>query len=537
MGCAGQPGGCVNVSRILAFHLAGLDEAASLQSRYEQTPRDANRALQDFLTSGEAYLLLWDEAFGAPPKIDGILGSPGDAWHGGLSLGLQGHPRWLDFVVPTWMLHADADPSIASTSWRLSFRCCLLPRSVVQAIPPPHTAYTSLAAAGLDYGHRLYAAGVLVRFDPRLSGDRGRRDTIPDADEARFVANRYGRRWAVWALFRSMMTRRTSPLAVPGLFRTTRTTENRAANRRRSHGRDREEVERARVSILIPTLERADYLATLLGQLREQTVPPIAIVVVDQSSDPGPVAGVVARFGDLPLTVVTDSDVGQSTARNVGLEQVVSDLTLFLDDDVEVSESFVESHLETLSLHGATACSGPLKEPGSPDLGNQRGFGCSDVFPTSNSVVRTEAVRRVGGFDVAFDGGQNEDHDLGMRLYLAGELMIFDPALRIVHHRAPRGGLREHGMRKVTFASSRSNVFHRRLPAWTELYLYRRYYSEDQVREMKLLLLLGSLMMRGPLWKRLGKAAYGLLALPHTILAIRGASSRAAAQSERTRPN
>ena len=41
---------------------------------------------------------------------------------------------------------------------------------------------------------------------------------------------------------------------------------------------------KARVSVLIPTLERYPYLRTLLDQLRSQTVRPYEIIVVDQTS-------------------------------------------------------------------------------------------------------------------------------------------------------------------------------------------------------------------------------------------------------------
>ena len=109
--------------------------------------------------------------------------------------------------------------------------------------------------------------------------------------------------------------------------------------------------------------------------------------------------------------------------------------------------------------------------------------GRRDVFPTNNTLARREALERSGLFDLAYDHGARADGDLGMRVYLSGSVMMLEPAISVLHHHAPRGGLRAHGARVVTYASSRRRITHRHLPEVTEIYRSLRYFSERQVRE------------------------------------------------------
>src|SRR6185436_15661225 len=98
-----------------------------------------------------------------------------------------------------------------------------------------------------------------------------------------------------------------------------------------------------------------------------------------------------------------------------------------------------------------------------------------DIFPVGNLTRRTY-FERAGLFDVAFDRGARADADVAMRGYLTGALMILEPRIRVAHWRAGRGGLRVHGARVVTRATSRAQLTHRHVPSHTELYLAMRYF-------------------------------------------------------------
>ena len=144
----------------------------------------------------------------------------------------------------------------------------------------------------------------------------------------------------------------------------------------------------------------------------------------------------------------------------------------------------------------------------------------SDVFPTNNTLVKRSTLERSGLFDLAYEYGPRADGDLGMRIYLDGALMVLNPEIRVLHHHAPVGGLRAHRARAVTYASSRQSLWHRHLPAITEIYLARRYFTTEQVRESLLLRILGTLVARGGRGRRVLKALIGGLLLPHTLFVV-----------------
>src|SRR5690606_20606210 len=118
---------------------------------------------------------------------------------------------------------------------------------------------------------------------------------------------------------------------------------------------------------------------------------------------------------------------------------------------------------------------------------------------------------------LAYNRGQRADGDLGMRIYLSGALMVLDPEISVFHHHAPRGGLRAHKARVITYASSRHKLTHRHLLSVSEIYLMRRYFTDRQVREALWVRAVGTLSGRGPRWKRLAKAGLGLVMLPDTL--------------------
>ena len=142
----------------------------------------------------------------------------------------------------------------------------------------------------------------------------------------------------------------------------------------------------------------------------------------------------------------------------------------------------------------------------------------SNVFPTNNSLIRKEILQKSGLFDLAFDRGQRADHDLGMRIYLSGALMILSPEIAVFHHHAPVGGLRTHNARAITYARSRQKLSVRHLPSVTEFYLAQRYFSPRQVREMSWLRVFGTFSVRGSRAKKLMKILTGLVCLPDTLM-------------------
>jgi glycosyltransferase involved in cell wall biosynthesis len=282
------------------------------------------------------------------------------------------------------------------------------------------------------------------------------------------------------------------------------------------------------VSVLIPTLDRYDYLAVLLGQISELEEKPLEVLVVDQTPAPRRATDLKAMHPELNLTVIPLDTIGQSSARNEGLRRARGKYVLFLDDDDEISSDLIQRHLETLCVTGAQVSCGVVDELGAGPLPEAfRRRRVSDVFPTNNALALRDPLLRVGGFDSLLDQRQSEDFDLGVRLHAEGLVMFLDPTVKLFHHHAPRGGLRSHGQRVTTYASSRSTLWARNLLTDSEIYIGRKYFTRKQVREALWLSILGTFSVRGSALKKAAKVAVAFLLLPDTLSRLRLASRRA----------
>lgn len=506
-------------------------------ARAEATPSALASRLREVLDGCEAEgCLFWDSAFErpSPKRVQEALDRPGDLWHAGLRLGMAGLPGLLDFVAPTWMLNRDPSPTIEATSWRLSLRACLVRTEVLHRLGGSRSEFLTLEGAALELGHRYLVRGVLMRHVPCLLEEGKPQGTcfVPLEDELRFIYYRFGGLWSRWSTARALLTGYAPPVRIL-----------RAWKKLRRAGRPPESEpfrtspfdlvrvrEEAKVSVLVPTLDRYGYLRTLLGQLRKQTIMPTEILVMDQTSIGRRDPTLAASFQDLPLKHVFLDHAGQCSSRNLGLQLATGDFILFLDDDDEVPPDLIERHLASLERFQNEVSSGVAEEDGAGPLPEAfRLIRTSDVFPTNNSLIVKSVLAASGLFDLAYDRGSRADGDLGIRIYLSGALMVLNPEISVVHHHAPSGGLRTHGARVITYASSRKRLMQRHLPATTEIYLAKRYFSPRQVREMLWLSALGTFTIRGGAVRKFLKVAMSLFSLPNTLWQIRTRRAQAAA--------
>jgi glycosyltransferase involved in cell wall biosynthesis len=478
-------------------------------------------------STAEAWLF-WDETLGAPDpdKVKEALRLPGDVWHAGLRLKTAGKMGILDFINPTWSLNCDPPPNLEATSWRLSLRACLIKTDVLKQMGGVRPEFETLNAAALEMGHRFATRGVLIRHIPWLVPAEivAEAPAIPFIDELLFVHFRFGRRWLRWSLARILssdyVSRTTALKSLKRVSKIARPVE--PAPYKSLRPITHLQLKDARVTVLIPTLDRYPYLRQLLSQLRQQTVMPHQVIVIDQTAVERRETTIDQEFEDLPLKVLYMDKPGQCSSRNAGLRLADGDYVLFVDDDDEVPPTLIESHLQSLHHYRADVSSGVANEVGAGSLPEMFTYTrASDGFPTNNTLIKREVLEKSGLFDLAYDRGQRADGDLGMRIYLSGALMVLNHEIAVLHHHAPSGGLRTHKARVITFASSRSTIRHRHIPSVTEIYLAMRYFTSRQVREMLWLHAFGTLQAKGGRGRKALKALVGIAYLPQTIWRIR----------------
>jgi GT2 family glycosyltransferase len=474
-------------------------------------------------------LLLWDPRLGMPShaRMASLLRGRGDLWHAGLVLGMQGQPGLLDFVAPNWMLSCDAPSDREVTSWRVSSAACLVRTDVLRQLGVPCDDFATVPGALLEWGHRAIFRGAKMRHVPDLAPATAIAEVNWPAeqspvleDELRFIAYRYGRLWARWSMVRAALSNygATSDLARAWQRIPKRRPYDEPASYRPARSYGVPDLAAARVTVLIPTLNRYKYLRVVLGNLRAQTVRPIEIIIVDQSEQAKRDEAIAHDFADLPLRIIYQDSPGQCRSRNAGLQVATGDYILFIDDDDELHPTLIEEHLVNLARFDADVSSGVATEVGTAPLPPERRYvRSSDVFPTNNTLARKDVLYRTGLFDLAFDRAPRADGELGMRVFKSGAFMVLDQGLAVMHHRAAEGGLRTHRARVITYRSSRETLRQRHLPHVSEIYLQSRHFTPRQRREMLWLRALGTLSSKGSTSQRIAKVLVGGLLLPDTI--------------------
>lgn len=495
-------------------------------------PRTLAPVIEAWLDTTTAdYCLFWDLSLGSPDTqaVLDTLNLPGDIWHSGLCLGMRGLPSLIDYVNPTWMLNRDANPEIVSTSWRMTLKACLMRTGIMRQLGGLDASFDTLDGAALDMGHRYMTRGAFMRHVPGLLPyHREQQRSAPGLtlyDELRLIGQQYGWKWAHWSLFRAAL-KGDSLLSLARAYKRLKREKVRPlpAPYKRTQA-DKKEFEaeewRDKITVLIPTLERYPYLKNELFQLRRQTVAPLEIIVIDQTPDGERQMDIASEFSDLPIRLFHQNALGQCTAWNKGLLESRGEYILFLGDDADrIEPTFLEKFLRTFQTYGADMVASVVDEVGA----GPPPFSCtfmriSDIFPIA--MIKREALRLSGLMDFAYDRAKRADGDLGMRCHCSGALMVLNPEIRLLHHRAPQGGLRKHGVRVVTYANSKKSIRLRNLPSVSEIYLTLRHFSRRQAHEELWLRTFSSMTARDGKVKRLLKTLLGVVTLPDTLWQIR----------------
>jgi glycosyltransferase involved in cell wall biosynthesis len=212
------------------------------------------------------------------------------------------------------------------------------------------------------------------------------------------------------------------------------------------------------VSVIIPTKNRADDLARAIESLLTQTVKPMELILVDQSSESS-----FSRPISIPITCIHDPLLsGASVARNVAMDLARGDIWLFLDDDVLLEPEFIAEILKAYDPN-VTGVSGIITNYSAPPLKQRLWERIFQVGPFSDDrqVVYRSAdqlrkkspirVRQFGGGLMSFRASAIRDHRFDANLtgaspgedidFCAGlpkeTVLLITPGARLIHKRSP----------------------------------------------------------------------------------------------------
>ena len=221
-----------------------------------------------------------------------------------------------------------------------------------------------------------------------------------------------------------------------------------------------------RVSIIIPTHNRADLLRTLLDSLFQLTdYPQREVIVVDHASDDPAtqtyLSNLVAQQADIRV-VRAEGPFNWSRLNNLAVAQAQGSLLVFLNNDMEILEA---GWLTELVRHASrpdvgavgaalvyptgqlqhagvvlrmTGVAGHVYRRWQPQVetfGGGRPFLVREVTAVTGAclAVRAELFHQVGGFDEEYLPTNYNDIDFCLKLRSKGYRNIFTPFAKLVH--------------------------------------------------------------------------------------------------------
>lgn len=228
------------------------------------------------------------------------------------------------------------------------------------------------------------------------------------------------------------------------------------------------------ISIIIPTLNRYQYLKDVLTDLEKQDYKNIEVIVIDQSV---PFKKDFYNDFNLDLTVKYQEERALWLARNTAIKLSKGNLLLLFDDDSRVDTSWVTDHLKCLDFFNADISSGvSISVVGDKVPQHYSFFRRADQLDTGNVLLKKTIFKDIGLFDRQFEKQRMGDGEFGLRAHINGFLNISNPYAKRLHLKVGSGGLREMG----SWDSFRTKKWLDPRPIPSVLYLYRKYYGNHK---------------------------------------------------------
>ncbi len=225
------------------------------------------------------------------------------------------------------------------------------------------------------------------------------------------------------------------------------------------------------ISVIIPTLNRYQYLKDVFRDLEKQTYKNFEVIVVDQTD------GYKEEFykgWNLDLKHWFQEEKALWRARNEAIKSAKGELILLYDDDSLVEPDWIEEHLKCMDYFKADLSSGvSISVVGAEVPKNYNYFKWSDQLDTGNVLIKKKVFYKIGFFDLQFEKQRMGDGEYGLRCYLNGYKNISNYKAKRIHLKVGEGGLRQMG----SWDGWRPKKLLGPRPVPSVLYYARKYYK------------------------------------------------------------
>ncbi|MBP7087938.1 MAG: glycosyltransferase [Candidatus Omnitrophica bacterium] len=204
-----------------------------------------------------------------------------------------------------------------------------------------------------------------------------------------------------------------------------------------------------KISFIIASIDRDEQLQKCIASIEKaheyESNIPIEILVVIQKAKQK--KDIQIRYPEVTTFYYID-EIGLSVARNFAIQKSSGDYLVFLDDDAEINEDFIEVLSKKIKLYGKiNAFCGRLIDraqniPFSPLFYTNKVKKLNRMeyqyFMGSAHVLSKKIIERIKGYDERFGFGSKhyrgaEETDMFFRLKVAKEQVIYLPDLIFFH--------------------------------------------------------------------------------------------------------
>jgi glycosyltransferase involved in cell wall biosynthesis len=220
-----------------------------------------------------------------------------------------------------------------------------------------------------------------------------------------------------------------------------------------------------KVSFIVPTLKRPDFLRRCLDAIADQSIPAYEVFVGIMPDDFASLSVLAMAAISIPVVPVNAGGRGVVGSMSSCLPLASGEFIALLDDDVEIPRHWTESMCRHLERNGdVTAVGGRdllqdypemrLNEPQTLDVGRLHWYGRItgehhraggdlrrvDILRGSNCLFRRSFLCAVG-FEQQLRGRGAQVHwelVLALRAKEGNNAFLFDPNIKVIHHTAPR---------------------------------------------------------------------------------------------------
>nr|WP_321233385.1 glycosyltransferase family A protein [uncultured Psychroserpens sp.] len=230
-----------------------------------------------------------------------------------------------------------------------------------------------------------------------------------------------------------------------------------------------------KISVVIPTLNRYNYLKDVLSDLENQDYSNFEVLIVDQSD---PFDETFYKDYKLDIQLIKQEEKALWLARNNAVRNANGTFIALSEDDVRIEPDWISSHLKCLDFFDAQVSAGVFYPEGQQIPKERSFFTVASQFATGNAMLYKDVFRTVHLFDRQFERQRMGDGEFGLRLFLADIKSVSNPKASCIDVKAGEGGLREMG----SWDAFRPSNFFAARPIPSVLYFFRRYFGNKASR-------------------------------------------------------